>query len=184
MMDEEMKKIEFLKSKIATIPDWPKEGIMFRDITTLIQDKEGLKVMTEILVERYKEMKIDAVAGVEARGFIMGSIIAERLNIGFIPIRKAGKLPPETISEEYEKEYGKDKLEIKKGAVEKGSKILLVDDLLATGGTVLAACNLLEKVGGEIMECSFIIDLPDIGGREIVEQKGYKVFNLIEFEGD
>jgi adenine phosphoribosyltransferase len=183
-MNQEKEKLEYLKDLVLTIPDWPKEGIMFRDITTLVQNPQGLKQMTELLVKRYENMEIDAVAGIEARGFIMGSIIAERLNLGFIPIRKAGKLPPETISEVYEKEYGKDKLEIKKGAVNKGDKILLVDDLLATGGTAIAGCKLIEKIGGEIVECSFIIDLPDIGGREIIEKQGYKVFNLIEFDGE
>jgi adenine phosphoribosyltransferase len=175
---------EIIKEKIDTIPNWPKDGIMFRDITTLIQDPQGLKHLTEILVKRYSEMEIDYVAGIEARGFITGAILAEKLGVGFIPIRKAGKLPPKTISEEYELEYGTDKIEIKEDAYESGSKILLIDDLIATGGTALAACNLLKKTGADIVECSFIIDLPDVGGAQKLKDAGYKVYSICEFEGD
>ena len=173
-----------IKSKIRTIPHWPKQGIMFRDITTLLKDKEGYKHLIDLLVERYKDMKIDVIAGIESRGFITGSVLAHRLGIGFVPIRKPGKLPAETISEEFELEYGKDKIEIHTDAIEKGSKVLLVDDLIATGGTALAACNLIKKLGGEIIECSFIVDLPDIGGKKRLLDAGYKVFNLVEFEGE
>ena len=175
---------EFIKSKIATVPHWPKKGIMFRDITTLLKDTEGLNKLMKILVERYKDMKIDYVVGIEARGFITGAILAEKLGVGFVPIRKSGKLPPETVAEEYELEYGTDKIEIKKDALEKGSKVLLIDDLIATGGTALAACSLLTKIGAEVVECSFIIDLPDVGGRKKLEDAGFKVFYVVEFEGD
>ena len=173
-----------VKSKIRTIPHWPKKGIMFRDITTLLKDKEGFKHMIELFVERYKDMKIDVIAGIESRGFITGSVLAHRLGVGFVPIRKPGKLPAETVSEEYELEYGKDKIEIHKDAIQKGSKVLLVDDLVATAGTASAAANLIQKLGGEIVECSFIVELPDLHGREKLEKKGLKVFSLVEFEGE
>jgi len=175
---------DMIMSKIRTIPHWPKQGVMFRDITTLLRDTEGLQHMMQLLVKRYEGMDIGAVVGIEARGFITGAILAEKLGVGFIPIRKAGKLPPETISEEYELEYGTDKIEIGKDALKKGEKVLLIDDLIATGGTCMAACNLLSKIGVEIVECSFIIDLPDVGGRKKLEDKGYKVFSLVEFDGD
>jgi adenine phosphoribosyltransferase len=173
-----------LKSKIRTVPHWPKKGVMFRDITTLLKDSQGLNDMVEILFKRYKEMHIDAVAAIESRGFISGAILAHRLNVGFIPIRKAGKLPAKTVSMEYELEYGKDKIEMHEDAIQKGKRILLVDDLIATGGTALAACKLIEKMGGVVIECSFIIDLPDLGGRTKLEKAGHKVFSLVEFEGE
>lgn len=176
--------LDFIKSKIRTIPHFPKQGIMFRDITTLLKDPEGYNRMIELLVERYKNMNIDYVAGIESRGFITGSVLAHRLGIGFIPIRKPGKLPAETISEEYELEYGKDKIEVHKDAIEQGNKVLLVDDLIATAGTGVAAANLIQKLGGEIVECSFIVELSDLKGREKLEKKGLKVFSLFQFEGD
>jgi len=173
-----------IKKKIRTVPHWPKQGIMFRDITTLLKDADGFKKTIEIFYERYKNAKPDAVVGIESRGFITGAVLAEKLGVGFIPIRKPGKLPSDTVSEEYELEYGKDKIEIHKDAISEGDNILMVDDLLATGGTAIAACNLIKKLGGKIMECSFIVDLPDLGGRKKLESAGYKVFNLVEFEGD
>ncbi len=173
-----------VKSKIRTVPHWPKQGVMFRDITTLLKDSEGFNRMVNLLVERYKEVKIESVVGIESRGFIVGGVLAHKLNVGFIPIRKPNKLPAETISEEYELEYGKDKIEIHKDAISQGNKVLLVDDLIATGGTALAACNLIKKLGGEIIECCFIIDLPDLGGKKKLEDAGNKVFSLVEFEGE
>jgi len=173
-----------VKSKIRTVPHWPKQGVMFRDITTLLKDKEGFNHMVELLVERYKAKDIDAIAGIESRGFIIGSVLAHRLGLGFIPIRKPGKLPAETVSEEYELEYGKDKIEVHKDAIQKGSKVLLVDDLIATAGTSVAAANLIQKLGGNIVECSFVVELPDLKGRERLEKKGLKVFSLVQFEGD
>lgn len=173
-----------VKSKIRTFPHWPKKGVMFRDITSLLQDKEGYNHMIELLVERYKDMKIDVVVGIESRGFITGSVLAHRLGLGFVPIRKPGKLPGETASEEYKLEYGKDKIEVHKDAIPEGSRVLLVDDLIATGGTALAACNLLKKLGAEIVECSFIVDLPDLGGKKKLLGNGHKVYNMVEFEGE
>ena len=173
-----------IKSRIRTIPHYPKEGIMFRDITTLIKDPVGLRITIHELVNRYTGVKIDKVAGIEARGFIVGSPLAYSLGVGFIPVRKKGKLPAETIAHEYQLEYGTDCVEIHTDAIEPGDQILLADDLLATGGTAEAATSLIQKMGGEIVECAFIIDLPDVGGRRRLEQLGYKVFALTEFEGD
>jgi adenine phosphoribosyltransferase len=173
-----------IKQKIRTVPHWPKQGIMFRDITTLLKDSEGFNLTIDMLVERYKDMKIDIVAGIESRGFITGSVLAHRLGVGFVPIRKPGKLPAQTVSEEYELEYGKDRIEVHTDAIQKGDQVLLVDDLVATGGTALAACNLITKLGGEVVECSFIIDLIDIGGKKKLTNAGFKVFSLVEFEGE
>ena len=175
---------EIIKSKIKTYPHWPKQGVMFRDINSLLNDKEGLKILMGKLVERYKDMDFDTVAGIESRGFITGSLLAHALGKSFVLIRKPGKLPGEVASEEYSLEYGKDKIEVQKEAIKKGSKVLVVDDIIATGGTALAACNLINKLGGEVVECSFVIDLPYIGGKKKLLDAGYKVFNLVEFEGE
>ncbi len=174
---------EFIKNKIRTIPNWPKQGVIFRDITTLLKDKEGLKKVIEILERRYENRNIDIVAGVESRGFIIGGILAEKLGVGFVPIRKPGKLPHETIKEEYELEYGKDAVEIHRDAISSGEKVLLFDDLVATSGTMGGACNLIKKLGGEIVECAFVIELEDLGGRKKLEDKGYKVFSIVKFRG-
>ena len=177
------KDVEFIKSKIRTIPNWPKQGVMFRDITTLFKDVDAMKKAIEIFYERYKDKKIDVVAGIEARGFILGGILADKLNAGFVPIRKKGKLPAETLQEEYDLEYGKDIVEIHKDAIQKNQKVLLIDDLLATGGTALASARLIEKLGGEIVEIGFIIDLPELNGRPKLEINNYKVFSIVEFLG-
>ena len=173
-----------IKSRIRTVPHYPKQGIQFRDITTLLKDPVGFRVTVDELVRRYRDVKIDKVAGIESRGFIIGAPLAYALGKGFIPIRKQGKLPAETIGHDYELEYGTDRIEIHTDAFDKGEKILLVDDLIATGGTAEAACKLVAKMGGQIVECCFVIDLPDIGGRARLEKHGYKVFSLCEFEGD
>ncbi|MBI3591874.1 MAG: adenine phosphoribosyltransferase [Nitrospirae bacterium] len=175
-----------IKSKIRTVPDYPKNGIMFRDITTLIKDPVGFRLVIDSLTQRYitGDVKFDVIVGIESRGFIIGGALSYTLGRGFVPIRKKGKLPAETIKHEYELEYGTDIIEIHKDAIKKGDKVLLVDDLLATGGTALAAATLVEKLGGTVSEMCFIVDLPDVGGRKKVEAKGYKVFALTEFEGD
>ncbi len=173
-----------IKSKIRTVPHYPKQGIMFRDITTLLKDPSGFRTTVDELAQRYAAVKIDKIAGIESRGFILGAPLAYVMNKGFIPIRKKGKLPAETIGHDYELEYGSDRIEIHTDAIQKGDKVLLVDDLIATGGTAEAACTLIEKMGGEIVECCFIIDLPDIGGHKRLEKAGHKVFALCEFEGD
>ena len=173
---------EFIKSKIRTIPNFPKPGVMFRDITTLLSDKEGFDKMIEIFYNRYKDRNIEVVAGIEARGFIIGPILAHKLGVGFIPIRKPGKLPGEVESEEYSLEYGTDKVEIHKDAIKSGERVLLIDDLLATGGTARAAANLIEKIGGIIEDIAFIVHLPDLKGREKLDK--WDIFSLVEFEGD
>jgi len=173
-----------IKSKIRTIPHFPKQGIMFRDITTLLQDAQGFRDVIDTIVERYRDVEIDVVVGLEARGFILGGAIAHQLNKGFVPVRKKGKLPGKTESYEYELEYGTDRIEVHVDSIQKGARVLLVDDLLATGGTAMAGAKLVEKLGGLIVEMVFIVDLPDVGGRKKLEQGGYKVFALCEFEGE
>lgn len=173
---------ESIKSKIRAVPDWPKKGIMFRDITTLIKDPDGLKETIDLLFERYKNEEIDYVIGIESRGFIFGAPLAYLLGVGFVPIRKPGKLPADVISEEYTLEYGTDKIEIHKDAIKKGDRVLIIDDLLATGGTMVAARNLVRKLGAEIVECSFIVDLIDLKGKD--KLKGENIFAIVEFEGE
>ncbi len=173
-----------IKSKIRTIPNYPKDGIMFRDITTLLNDPLGFKLTINQLIDRYNLMKIDKIAAIESRGFILGAPLAYFLNIWFVPIRKKGKLPYKTIGYDYDLEYGKDRIEIHVDAISKGEKVLLVDDLIATGGTAEAATKLISLVGGEVLECCFVIDLPDLGGAKRLEKAGHKVFSLCEFEGE
>ncbi len=173
-----------IKSRVRTVPHYPKQGIMFRDITTVLKDPVGLRATIDELARRYKDVKIDLIAGVESRGFVIGAPLAYALGLGFVPIRKTGKLPAETIGQDYQLEYGTDRIEIHVDAIAKGAKVLLVDDLIATGGTAEAAVILIEKMGGKIVECCFMIDLPDIGGRARLEKRGQKVFALCEFEGD
>jgi adenine phosphoribosyltransferase len=173
-----------IKSRIRTVPHYPKEGVMFRDITTLLKDPVGFRSTINELVSRYEGVKIDKVVGIESRGFIVGSALAFQLGLGFVPIRKKGKLPAETVGHDYELEYGKDRIEIHLDAISKGDRVLLADDLIATGGTAEAAVKLIESMGGTIVECCFIIDLPDLGGRKRLESRGQQVFALCEFEGD
>ena len=174
--------MEKIKKAIRTIPHFPKKGIMFRDITTLLKDADAFKETIDALVERYRNQSLDLVAGIESRGFIIAGAIAYLLGKGFIPIRKPGKLPAETFRVEYELEYGKDAVEMHKDSVFKGARVLVVDDLLATGGTMKAACDLVEKAGGTVVECAFIVDLPDLKGREKLQK--YQIFTLVEFEGE
>lgn len=175
-----------IKSKIRTIPDYPKKGIMFRDITTLIKDPVGFRLVVDTMTQRYihADFGFDTIVGIESRGFIIGSALSYTLGKGFIPIRKKGKLPGEVEVQEYALEYGTDRIEIHRDALRKGERVILVDDLLATGGTALAAASLVEKLGGVVTEMAFIVDLPDIGGKKKLLDKGYKVFALTEFEGE
>jgi len=173
-----------IKSRIRTVPHYPKQGVMFRDITTLLKDPVGFRVTINELVNRYTAVKIDKVAGVESRGFIIGAALAFQLGVGFVPIRKRGKLPAETVGHDYQLEYGTDRIEMHVDAISKGDRILLVDDLIATGGTAEAAAKLIDTMGGHIVECSFVIDLPDLGGRARLEKRGLTVFALCEFEGE
>ncbi len=179
-----MHRIPEIKEKIRTIPHFPKQGIMFRDITTLLQDAKGFRDVIQILTARYKDVKIDAVAGIEARGFILGGALAHNLDAGFVPLRKKGKLPYQVLREEYELEYGRDAIEAHIDSIKKGSRVLIVDDLLATGGTAGAAANLVKKLGGEVVELAFLVDLPELGGRKKLEAQGLKVFTMVEFEGE
>lgn len=171
---------EFVKSKIRTIPDFPVKGIMFKDITTAVKDKQALKAMIDFLTEKFKNQGIDYVAAVESRGFVFGSALAYNINAGCILIRKPGKLPAETIQEEYTLEYGTDKLEIHKDALEKGSRVLVIDDLLATGGTIGAACRLVKKAGAEVKAAAFIIELTALKGREKLPD-GVEVVSMIQY---
>lgn len=164
-----------LTKYIRNIPDWPKKGILFRDITPLLADAKAFAAAVEIIVDRYRDKNIDYVAAVEARGFIFGAAIAARLGAGFVPVRKKGKLPYKTESASYELEYGTATLEVHTDAIKKGSKILMVDDLLATGGTVAAACQLIEKIGGKIEAVAFLIELKDLGGRKKIEKYNISV---------
>ena len=173
-----------IKSRIRTVPHYPHKGIMFRDITTLLKDPVGLRATIHEIINRYKDMKIDKVAGIESRGFIIGTPVAYELGLGFVPVRKKGKLPAETVGRDYQLEYGSDRIEIHTDAIRKGERVLLVDDLIATGGTAEAAAALIQDMGGVVVECCFVIDLPDVGGRERLEKLGHKVFALCEFEGD
>ena len=173
-----------IKSKIRTIENYTIKGVMFRDITTLLKDPEGLRDSINKLVDRYKDLNIDKIVAIESRGFIIGAPLAYLLNVGLVLIRKPGKLPAETIDQDYKLEYGTDRIEVHVDAIEKGEKVLIVDDLIATGGTAEAAVRLVQKMKGDIVECCFIIDLPDIGGRDRLENMGQKVFTLCEFEGE
>jgi adenine phosphoribosyltransferase len=172
-----------LKSLIRAIPDYPKPGIMFRDITTLLADAQGFKAAIAQLAEPFRTVPVDAVAGIEARGFILGGAVADRLGCGFIPIRKKGKLPWKTIGQEYALEYGTDRIEIHEDAVKEGERVLIIDDLIATGGTAIAAAKLIRHVKGTIVGAAFVIDLPELGGVEALRTAGVESHCLMAFEG-
>ena len=173
-----------LKSRIRTIPDFPKPGIQFRDIITLLKDPFGFRKLVDDLVQPFAGKRVDAVAGIEARGFIIGGAVAHQLSTGFIPVRKKDKRPWDTIGQDYELEYSTDRVEIHRDAVGEGETVLIVDDLLATGGTALATLDLLRQAGADIVGCSFVVDLPDLGGRKRLEEQGVSVLTLVEFEGE
>ncbi|WP_306155050.1 adenine phosphoribosyltransferase [Roseovarius sp. MMSF_3281] len=173
-----------VKDYIRTIVDFPHEGIMFRDVTTLFADPRGFRMAIDQLLHPYAGVRFDKVVGLEARGFILGGAVAHQLSAGFVPIRKKGKLPGAVISEEYHLEYGEAVVEIHDDAIQPGEKILVVDDLLATGGTAEAGIKLIERLGGEIIGCAFVIDLPDLGGRAKLEALGMDVHALCAYEGE
>jgi adenine phosphoribosyltransferase len=173
-----------LRGLVRTIPDYPKPGILFRDITTLIADPAGLRGAVDGLLLPFVAAAIDHVVGIEARGFILGGAVAHELGRGFVPIRKKGKLPWKTIGEEYSLEYGVDTIEIHADAIRKGDRVLLIDDLIATGGTADAAIRLIQRSGGQVIAAAFVIDLPDLGGAERLRKSGVHVHTLIQFEGD
>lgn len=169
---------------IRTIPDYPKPGIQFRDITTLLKNPTGFTACINHLIQRYQGQPIDKIVGIESRGFMFAAPLSYALGIGFIPARKPGKLPGKTTGYDYALEYGTDRIEIHDDAISTGERILIVDDLLATGGTAHAAATLVQTMGGTVVECAFLVDLPDIGGRQRLENNGLPVFALCEFEGD
>jgi len=168
---------------IRTVPNWPKSGVHFRDITTLFQSPKVWAEVISHFAERYRNEKVDAIAGLEARGFIFGAALAHELNLSFIPIRKKGKLPYRTLSEDYELEYGTATVEIHTDACQPGDRILLADDLIATGGTLLAGYKLLQRIGAEVIEAAVVIDLPYLGGTEKCRKQGLEVYSLIQFDG-
>jgi adenine phosphoribosyltransferase len=172
-----------LRDLVRGVPDYPKPGILFRDITPLLGDAPGFRDTIDAIVARYPEGRIAKVAGIEARGFIIGGAVARQLGAGFVPIRKQGKLPSRCVGYDYELEYGTDRLEIHVDAIAAGDPVLIVDDLIATGGTAEAAVRLVELVGGVVVECCFVIDLPDLGGRARIERLGKPVFSLLAFPG-
>lgn len=172
-----------IEKYIRTIPDYPKPGILFRDITTLLADPVGFRKAVDGLVQFHAGVRIDKVAGIEARGFILGGAVAHQLSCGFVPLRKPGKLPWKTVGEDYALEYGTDRLEMHADAIRPGEKVLLVDDLIATGGTAEAAIKLIERQGGQVPACSFVIDLPDLGGRRRLEALGKEVLALAAYGG-
>jgi adenine phosphoribosyltransferase len=175
--------MDWVKSRIRTIPDYPKPGILFRDITTLLGDAQGFRKAVDEMVQPYAGANIDKVAGIDARGFILGGAVAHQLSVGFVPIRKKGKLPWQTFGQDYALEYGYDKLEIHQDAVVKGHRVLIVDDLIATGGTAEAAVKLLQRIGATVVGCTFVIDLPELGGAKKLEALGCPVKALCQFDG-
>lgn len=172
-----------VKDYIRTIPDFPHEGILFRDVTTLFSDPRGMRLAIDQMLAPYVGTQIDKIVGLEARGFILGGAIAHQLGKGFIPIRKKGKLPGKTIEQAYALEYGEAVMEVHDDAIQAGEKVLVVDDLLATGGTAEAGVKLIERMGGDVVGCAFIIDLPELGGRKKLDAMGMPVHVLCEFEG-
>ncbi|EKF60042.1 adenine phosphoribosyltransferase [Allorhizobium sp. NPDC080224] len=172
-----------LAAAIRSIPDYPKPGIIFRDITTLLGDARAFRRAVDELVQPYVGLKVDKIAGMEARGFILGGAVAHQLSAGFVPIRKKGKLPHETVRIAYSLEYGVDEMEIHMDAVKPGEKVILVDDLIATGGTAVGAVQLLRQIGADVVSACFVIDLPELGGRKKLEALGVEVRTLVEFEG-
>jgi adenine phosphoribosyltransferase len=173
----------YIRDNIRTVPDWPQPGVQFRDITPLLSNPRVFSVLIDLFVHRYFDSKPTAVAGLDARGFIIGSVLAYELNVGFIPIRKKGKLPFTTVAETYELEYGSATVEMHTDAVEPGSRVILIDDLVATGGTMMAGARLLQRLGAEVLECAAIVDLPELGGSDKVRAQGLKLHTLVDFSG-
>ena len=176
---------QYLRDHIRTVPNWPAPGVQFRDITPLLQDPKVFRVLIDAFVHRYmdRDMRPDVVAGLDARGFILGAVIAYELNVGFVPIRKKGKLPFTTVQETYELEYGSATVELHTDAVKSGDKVLLIDDLIATGGTIMEGKKLREKLGASVMEGAAIVDLPELGGSEKLRAAGLPLFTLLDFSG-
>ena len=174
---------DYIRSRIRTVPDWPRPGVQFRDITPLLQDPKTFRVLVDVFVHRYMGQQIDLIAGLDARGFILGSVVAYELNIGFVPVRKKGKLPFATVAEEYELEYGSAAVEVHTDACQPGQRVVVLDDLVATGGTMMAGVKLLRRLGAEIVEAGAIVDLPELGGSALIRQAGMPLFTLCDFAG-
>lgn len=173
----------YVKSRIRTVSDWPQPGVQFRDITPLLADPKAMRMLIDLYVQRYIDAQLDYVASLDARGFIIGPIVAYELNLGFIPIRKAGKLPYRTVSQCYDLEYGSAAIEIHEDACARDDRVVIIDDLIATGGTMLAGRQLLERLGAQVVEGAAIIDLPDLGGSKRLVDAGLPVFTVASFEG-
>ena len=174
---------DYIKEHIRTVPNWQQEGVMFRDITPLLQNPKVFRVLIDMFVHRYMDEKIDVIAGLDARGFIIGSVLAYELNLGFVPIRKKGKLPFHTVSEQYELEYGSATVELHSDACKAGDRVVLIDDLIATGGTMMAGKKLLERLGATVVEGAVIVDLPELGGSKLIKDSGLPLFTVCNFEG-
>jgi adenine phosphoribosyltransferase len=183
IMTATAQQLQFIKDSIKTIPDYPKPGILFRDVTSLLENPLAYAASIELLVERFREAGVTKVVGTEARGFLFGAPVALALGVGFVPVRKPGKLPRETLSESYELEYGTDRLEIHTDAISASDKVLVVDDLLATGGTIEATAKLIRRLGGEVTDAAFIINLPDLGGEARLNTLGIECYSLVNFSG-
>lgn len=175
--------ITLIKSSIKSIPDYPKEGILFRDVTSLLEDAQAYRATISLLLDKYKESGFTKVVGTEARGFLFGAPLALELGVGFVPVRKPGKLPRQTVAESYELEYGMDTLEIHIDAIQPGDKVLVIDDLLATGGTIEATTKLIRQLGGIVEHAAFVINLPDIGGEQRLSALGLNVYSICDFDG-
>ncbi|QKH36105.1 adenine phosphoribosyltransferase [Achromobacter pestifer] len=175
---------EYIRRTIRSVPDWPQPGVIFRDITPVLQDPRAFRVLIDLFVYRYMRQRLDLVAGVDARGFIVGSVLAYELNLGFVPVRKKGKLPFRTVAEEYSLEYGNASVEMHTDSVRTGQRVLLVDDLIATGGTMLAAIKLLQRLGANVVEAAAIIDLPDLGGSAKVAATGTPLYTVCQYSAD
>lgn len=174
-------KVEYLKTIIKAVPDFPQKGILFRDITPMLEDPKGLAYMIDLFAERYEGQKLDAIVGLESRGFVIAAPLAIRLGVGCVLIRKKGKLPRETHQQSYGKEYGTDVMEIHKDSLKKGARVIIVDDLIATGGTLAAGCLLCEKIGAEVVETACLIELPELKGREHADLKKFNVYTMISY---
>lgn len=173
--------VNYVRNAIRSVPDWPKPGITFRDITPVLQDPQSFRVLVDLFVYRYMRQRLDLVAGVDARGFILGSVLAYELNLGFVPVRKKGKLPYHTLTEEYTLEYGNATVEMHSDSVKPGQRVLLIDDLVATGGTMLAAAKLLQRLGANVVEAAAIIDLPELGGSKAIKETGLPLYSVCSF---
>ncbi len=173
---------EYIRRTIRSVPDWPQPGVIFRDITPVLQDPRAFRVLIDLFVYRYMRQRLDLVAGVDARGFIIGSVLAYELNLGFVPVRKKGKLPYRTVAEEYSLEYGNAPVEMHTDSVRTGQRVLLVDDLIATGGTMLAAIKLLQRLGANVVEAAAIIDLPELGGSTKIAATGTPLYTVCQYD--